>query len=311
MSCWGIYWASITKGNSGPLFVIAVGTVLAAGLGSYIWYESRKSPLLEVRVFDTPGRPSVFIRTPDDKRVLIGGGSNSDIIRRLTSVLPFYSRHIDTIILPDTDPRNIVGLIEVVDRYKIDKVLVPRINLAGLGLTAPSDPAYGAFLETAKQKGLIIERISAGYMLDVDEKVSIEALFPVGADEFRYSTSSAPSMVLRMRYGSISIMYSGNASAKIQRFIARSGGIRSDALVVSGALTPSNYSSEFISAVSPDYLVYSQAVSGDRSGKRVTREAKDIGKKAGLLAGILDDHRFNIKKDGEVIITSDGSRVAI
>jgi hypothetical protein len=49
---------------------------------------------------------AVFLQTSGGKRILINGGGNSEIIRKITKVIPFYSRHIDTIISTNEEDKN-------------------------------------------------------------------------------------------------------------------------------------------------------------------------------------------------------------
>ncbi|MDB5239238.1 MAG: internalization-like protein competence protein ComEC/Rec2, competence protein ComEC protein [Candidatus Parcubacteria bacterium] len=301
------------KGASKQVFVLAAGAAALAGAGGYAWYESRRPAVFEAYIFNTPGSLSAFIRTPDDSRILIGGGSNADIVRRLTGVLPFYSRRIDALIVPNTDTRSVTGLAEVVGRYDVRKVLIPSLTLFSLGLVSTRDPAYAAFLETVAARHIPVEEYSAGTHLSFGT-VNASVLFPISEDSFRYSKASSPELCLRVSYGEASLLFIGAATPKVQKFVAASS-TESNALIVSQSTGQGNISRELLEAVRPGYLVYSQALSKSSSKPKLKSAAKTnkkaANKKADSLAGILLDHHFNIRERGEVKITSDGTSVEI
>lgn len=147
----------MTHGARTILIPTAAAALLAAGVATYAWHESRRPSMLEAYVFDTSGMPAIFIRTEDDRRFLVGGGANADIVHRLTEILPFYSRRIDEIVAVNDDPRNVTGLIEVVNRYEVRAV--------SLADATSTDPAYGVFLNRLAQKGIELRVISNGDLL--------------------------------------------------------------------------------------------------------------------------------------------------
>jgi beta-lactamase superfamily II metal-dependent hydrolase len=294
------------KGASKPIFIAVSSLATLSGVGAYAWHVSAKMPVLEIYVWDTPGASSIFIRTPSDKRFLIDGGSNSDVIRRLTEVIPFYSRRIDTIIVTNREAKRTTGLVEVADRYHIGNILIPGIDLLSLGLASTTDPAYAALLETAEKHDIAVQEVLAGKRLELDKEVYLDVVFPVPEDSFEYSRASAPELVMRLSYRDISILLAGTISTKVQKYLSKD--IKhSNILVIYQSLTPSNYSREFMAAVMPDSLVYSQAVVKSPAKKSSTKKKPQPD----ILAGVLMDHRFNIKEKKTILIVSDGAVVTV
>jgi beta-lactamase superfamily II metal-dependent hydrolase len=97
--------------------IAATASAIVAGVGAYVWHQEHRLPLLDIYLFALKSGQSAFIRTPDDRRILVNGGSNSEIIRRISKRLPFYSRRIDALIVTDTSAKNVSGLIDVLERY--------------------------------------------------------------------------------------------------------------------------------------------------------------------------------------------------
>lgn len=260
--------------------------------GLYTFKISQRPNELEIYIIDLPGTPTIFIRTPNDKRVLINGGSNSQIIRELTKILPFYSRRIDYIIATNTEGKNASGLIDVIDRYKVDKVILPAINLIDLGLSSSTDPIFNVFVNATEN----VQKVKQGDILNIDKNVELKFLFPAAENDFEYSKASGPEMVIRISHGKNSFLLLGKVSLKIQKFIA-SGGTQANAAILFQSPTDSNLSREIINVIRPKFLIY--------------RETKEPDKdKTKNIAGIIPAMRFNVY-ERVIKITSDGSNLEI
>lgn len=327
------------KINSKPIIIGAATTVLAFGMAGYVWREEHREPLLEIYVFNLKSGSSVFIRTPNDRRILINGGANSEVIRELTTILPFYSRRIDTIIATDADGKDVSGLIDVLERYAVDNVVVPAITSQSLGLASTTDQIYATFLDTVRRLNIPLREVLAGDTIDFGQRiggrgmagqdVSAKILFPAtpdasssansNASAFQYSRASAPEIIMRISYGQTSVMLLGNATTKVQKFIATSsksiiygdqgsdsnGDLRTDVLIVPHGISAGPFSTELMNFIKPDYLIYSQAVnkSSNKSSKKPA--------KVDPLYFILGDKRFNTKEKGTIKALSDGISIKI
>jgi len=307
------------KINSKPLILGAAATALAFGMAGYVWREEHREPILEVYVFNLKSGSSVFVRTPDDKRILINGGANSEVIRELTDILPFYSRRIDTIIATAADGKDVSGLIDVLERYSVDNVVVPAITLQSLGLASTTDQIYATFLDTVSRLKIPLREVSAGDVLDFGKKlggqdVRAEIFFPAASssgEKFQYSRASAPEIIMRISYGQTSVMLLGNATTKVQKFIATStgsiisGDLWTNALVIPHGVSADSLSAELMNKVKPEYIIYSQAV--NKSSNKSAKKAAKVDP----LYFILDDKRFNIKEKGTIKAVSDGISIKI
>ncbi len=165
--------------------------VVAISVGVYTWLQSVRPNIFEAYVFDTPGTLSVFIRTPNDKRMLINGGSNADIVRRISKILPFYSRRIDYVIATESSDKATAGLNDVTSRYEVDEIFWAKGEVPAL---------------------------KAGEALLIDDEVKADVLFPVPEKDFKYSNASYPQTILRIYYGDTTIVYAGQATDKILKF---------------------------------------------------------------------------------------------
>ena len=284
--------------------VTATTTAVGLGISSYVYFSDTRPKVLEVYVFSLTQGRSVFVRTPDDTRILIDGGSNSQVIAELTSLLPFYSRRIDTVIVTHDDKKDITGLIDVIKRYKVSNLFVFKDVT---GSTSPSD-TYRILLDTARTLHISIREVSASDSIDFGLYAKAQILFPVTSDRFAYSYPSPPEIVLNIIYKSTRILLTGSISKKIQNFLIENDeNISAQVCVYDGHVTNTTVSQNFIRAIKPTYVVYSSTPAknsskGSPSKKKAPKDPLD---------SILVDNRFNVKEKGTIKIVSDGYSISV
>lgn len=336
-----------TKSLFKPIVFVAGITIASSTLGAYYWKQEHRQPILEVYVFAPKSGRSIFIRTPEDNRILIDGGSNSEIIRHISEILPFYSRRIDMVIATNDAGKNVGGLIDVIQRYEVGDIYLPKYTLISLGLASSTDQIYETFIQTATELNINMEKIGLGQILNLDSKTRLDVLFPADPANFSYSKASPPEVLFNISYGATNVLFAGSASPKVQRYMASTTEATSDAtmtsssvlqtpevLIVSHSALPSNISSEFIDKFHPAYLVYSKQIAKDEvipdvettstpssetSNQTANQTANQITKqkvgktkkKKDPLLYLLPENRFNIKESGVVKIESDGTVLKI
>jgi hypothetical protein len=137
------------------LMPVGVLVVLGSWFTWYVWHWEHREPFLEVYFLDVAKGSAIFVRTPHGKTALIGGGQGSDIIRKLTTIMPFYRRKIDTVIYT-ADPANAIGLADVLGRY----------DVAGdhiLHMSATSSPPIHATLDEIEGNEIRLDE-SGGFL---------------------------------------------------------------------------------------------------------------------------------------------------
>lgn len=290
-----------TKIFSRSVVIIATVSAMTFGVGNYIWTREHRPKVLEIYIFALKSGRSIFIRTPEDKRILIDGGANSEVVREVTSILPFYSRRIDALIATNTEGNNVAGLIDILERYNVDNIYVPVISTQSMGLASSTDQIYDTFIDRAKSIGLILEMIGEGRVIDFDSKVRALIMFPTSSTIFQYSKASAPELLLKILYGDTSVVLLGNASVKVQKYLASTTKGSTDVLIVSHSALPANMSSKLIEQLQPKYLVYAKSLS-------VVTKSPKLPKKPIVdpLGYIPSEDKLNIKKEGTTHFVSDG-----
>ena len=110
-----------TRQNIKPIF-LAVLTALAVIIWYAVFYFESRQNLL-VTFFDVGQGDSIFIEVPGGNQILIDGGPDDSVLAKLGSRMPFWDRSIDLVILTHPEKDHVSGLVEVLRRYRVDKVL--------------------------------------------------------------------------------------------------------------------------------------------------------------------------------------------
>jgi len=106
------------------IFILLSAAVLAWTAGFYSLPDDR----LKVYALDVGQGDAIFIETPRKAQVLIDGGPDMKVLGQLSAVMPFYDRSIDLLILTHPQEDHMFGLVEVLKRYKVGKVLITGVN---------------------------------------------------------------------------------------------------------------------------------------------------------------------------------------
>lgn len=231
---------------------------------------------------------AVFIQAPNGVQVLIDGGPDSAVLRELTKIMPLYDRYIDVVIMTHPDADHVGGLNDVLNRYKVGMVFEPGVFA--------STTAYTSFKKKTETK--LARR---GDQIILDKEVYLNILFP-DRDTNGWETNTA-SIVSRLVYASSSVLLTGDAPAKIEKFLVKYDDMQSDILKLGHHGSNTSSAEEFIAEVNPDYAIVSSGKNNRYKHphpaviERVSKYVKNILNTAeeGAIHFILEKDRI-IKK---------------
>lgn len=124
---------------------------------------------LHVNFYTVDGGSSVFIKTYQGRKIIINGGSNDKILSKIGNEMPFFDRTIDLMVLTNPSNSNIPGLVSILKRYQVKKVLLPPSDF--------SSSSFSEFLQVVKDKGIekIFARAGQRFWLDAGTVIDITA----------------------------------------------------------------------------------------------------------------------------------------
>lgn len=193
---------------------------------------------------------ATLIQAPSGRQVLIDGGPDTSVLARISEELPWYDRTIDVMIATHPDADHIAGLVDVLERYKVDTVVVSSVK----GETALA----ATFEKRVAEEGAHLVVAERGQVLNLGRDSYIEILFP--DRNLPNVETNVGCVVSKVVYKNTSFMLPCDTTMAVEQYLARLDGERLDADVLKAAHHGSKTSSApiFVGYVSPQFAVYSR-----------------------------------------------------
>lgn len=218
------------------------------GLFLYTVASIATNNILEVHYLDIGQGDSVLISTPDDYDILVDGGPGNDVLSELGEVLSFWDREIDLVIATHPDADHIFGLIEVLKRYDVEKVMMTTYEHNSL--------LFKHFLELVKEKEIEIIYADSTNDLDVGCCLKLDLLWPMHGN-IDGLDSNDTSIAFLASFGDFDMYFDGDLSSKYEEIAAKE--IMRDLEVVKLGHHGSKTSSSdiFFDIIDPDIAIIS------------------------------------------------------
>lgn len=265
-------------------------------------YDLNKPQLLEVNFFDVGQGEAIFIETPSRHQILIDGGPSSVILEKLAKSLPFWDRTVDLIILTHPEHDHLVGLIEVLKRYKVENIL-----WTGVARDTAEYKEWQRLIRDEREKeGAQIKIAQSGQLIDFGNQSNryIEVLYPfenLEGQEFKNSNNT--SIVAKLIFGENSFLFTGDAYKSVEKkLVDKKTDLASDVLKVGHHGSKTSNSEAFIKHVSPEIAVISAGK--DNPYHHPHQETLDTLEKYGIKILRTD-------KNGDIKIISNGESYEI
>lgn len=202
--------------------VLALLTLAAAAI--WLGIFSRPDSLLRITFCDVGQGDAVLIRTPQNKKILIDGGPDDQVLTCLSQHLPFYERRIDLIVLTHPHADHVGGLIDVLESYNVGAIVHNQI--------AYHSADYQKFLDLAAERGLSQVAVNAGDQIGIDSLLHLDVWYPPGDrekilgarfDPFDDQDVNDSSLVFQLVCGDFALLFTGDAPADVQKYILNEG----------------------------------------------------------------------------------------
>ena len=280
---------------AGGIPVVAIAILLLVGQLS----GAKADGLLHVYVLDIGQGDAIFVVTPDGRQMLIDGGPDAQsVMTALDPLLPPGDRSLDVVAATHLDSDHVGGLLGVLSRYRAGVVLQSQSAVESAAATLY--PQWQAVLDNHKHPSAIVR---AGHDIALGRDVTLETLHPptVGSLIGKHHGSNDASTVMRLNYGRVSFLLTGDIEADAERHLVATAGekLRADVLKASHHGSRTSTTPEFLAAVNPR----SAAVSAGRDN-RFGHPHPDVMER--LESRIGPDHVFLTARDGTVEYVSDG-----
>lgn len=214
-------------------------------------FSAPRQSELSVNFFDVGQGDSIFFTTAGGTQVLIDGGPDTAVLRKLGKQMPFYDRSIDLVVLTHPHADHVAGLVEVVKRYRVKNLVL-----------TPGDyesATYSFFLQAVEKKKIKVIYARAGQKLHLDGATVLAILHPpLEQSGSKITDPNAASIVGRLSFGKVDFFLTGDATKEVEyRLIAANAAMPSEILKVGHHGSRGSTSKEFLEALSPEYAVVS------------------------------------------------------
>ncbi len=269
-------------------------------LTALVWSAVVTTPdsRLHIFVFDVGQGDAILIQKGTQQMLIDGGPSPEKVTNQLGTTMPFWDRNIEMVVLTHPESDHLSGLVEVIQRYEVEKVL-----------TSGQDSDSGTYVEWRKLiREQNIERIVArqGQVIDMGEEAQLKVLHPK-TNQFNETDLNVnnKSIVLRLMHGKFSCLLTGDIEAEAEELLLNQDiTLRSTVLKVPHHGSSSSTTTEFLSDVAPIVAVVSVGADnrfGHPAEKVVDRLEGEVEK----------DMLFSTSEDGTVELITNGQKLWI
>jgi len=267
-----------------------INFVLLIYFSSYHQSQDR----LKVIFFDIGQGDTILIKTPQNKNILIDGGPDKGIIYKIDQYLPINNRQIDLMISTHPDPDHLTGLVEVLSRLKVKKIITNGVK--------DNSPIYLLFEKLIKEKELTPLVIKKPLRIDLGGGLSLDFFWPredlvnkVLGDNNQFS------LVFKMVFKKTSFLFTGDADEKAEEeIISLEENLKVDVLKVAHHGSKYSSSLDFLRKVKPQYAVISSGKNNKfgHPNLRVLKNLETVGAKV-----------FRTDELGDIIFETDGNNL--
>lgn len=193
---------------------------------------------------------STLIVTPQGKNILIDGGGSESYDVGKNILLPYLLDRkvtkLDYVIISHFDTDHVGGILTVLEELEVKKVII--------GKQYENSENYEKFLETVKNKKILVRQVQKGDKINIEKDVQIKVLFPE-EKMIEENSINNNSLVFKLIYKDISILFTGDiekiAEEQIVNLYSRNNILKSTILKVSHHGSKTSSTQEFLELVHP------------------------------------------------------------
>ena len=270
--------------------------MVGASLMALVWpslHGGVEDSRLRVTFLDIGQGDAILIQTPDGVDVLIDGGPDAGVLHELRAALGAFDTTIDMVVGTHPDKDHIGGLVPVLEQYTVGHILTTENR--GETMVASE------YQEALTAEGAMVTYARAGQVYALGASTTLTVYAP--ARDPSMLESNTASIVVKLTYGHIDFMLTGDAPQSIEDALVVTYGtaLASEVLKLGHHGSKTSSSDLFLDTVQPQYAVVS-AGAGNSYGHphgEVLERVASVGARL-----------FNTATDGRITFVTDGVTIA-
>ena len=226
--------------------LLSLAAIIIFGL---LYFYSKQQTNLSINFLDVGQGDAIFIKTPFNQNILVDGGPDSTVIKRLGENLPWWSRTIDLLVLTHPHDDHIIGLNEIIKRYDVRKIIYTGVVY--------DSSAYDSWQESVKAYQIPTVIIDHPQIINLGKNCNLEILYPRQAI---YGQSidnlNNSSLVSKLVCAGVKILLAGDAEqAEEKELLQVEADLSADIIKVGHHGSDTASSEEFLAKVKPQYAI--------------------------------------------------------
>ncbi len=254
-------------------------------------FAHASSGTLELTFLDVGQGDAILIRTPTNEKILIDAGPAGAILAPLAAELNFWERGIDLAILTHPDTDHIAGMVELLKRYKIKRIMLT-------GVQHETD-WYTAILREITRQKIPVVLGNATTDLELGGGVRLDILWPEEILAGKYiEDTNTTSIAARLIFGETAAVMTGDLDLASEKLLLQNTpDLHAQILKLGHHGSRNSSSAEFLAAVNPAIAIVS--ASADNTFGHPSPE---------VLAKLPNAEILETSKIGSIHFTSDGTK---
>jgi len=251
---------------------------------------------LHISFLDVGQGDAILIHRGTQQILVDGGPSPQDITIELGKKMPFWDRTIELVVSTHPSADHLTGLVEVVDRYRVEQVIQPEVD--------SQSSIYRKWLRLLEEKDTECLTARAGQRIDLGGGATIEVMNPQTPPlEGTYSDEDNNGVILRVTMGKASFLLTADTMAEAEsELIARRASLESTVLKVGHHGSNTSTTPRFLAMVDPKVAVI--PVGADNTYGHPTDEVM-----ARLAEKVGTENIYRTDRDGTIEFVTDGEKL--
>lgn len=253
--------------------------------------EAASGELLRVHMLDVGQGSCVLVTGPGGKSLLLDAGESGQAPAVRSYLRKQGIGALDMALITHMDSDHVGAFPILLHTYPPRALFMPKGAVF----------AESALEETLRALGLTPQYAHAGMLLPWEEDVELRVLSPL--EDVEYPDENEGSLVLRLSYGSVSVLFTGDAGAFAEEEMlsaAGKGALRADLLMVGHHGSANSTMPRFLRAVAPRYAFIS-------CGRN-----NSYGHPHQMVLNLLENHGVSVYRSdlqGACVLETDGKNI--
>jgi len=248
---------------------------------------------LVVHIIDVGQADAIFLQFPEGKAGLVDAGNNADAQLVVEYLQGHGVSRLEFVVGTHPHEDHLGGLDAVIESFEVGSVYLPDVT--------HTTKTFEDVITAIEDKGLSITIAESGVNIDLGlQGLRAEFLAPCGSD---YSNLNDYSAVLKLTFGSVSFLLTGDAEeASEEEMLASGADLRAAVLKVGHHGSHSSTSEDFLAAINPAHAIISVGTDNDYGHPHA--RTVDLLQSKGIRI-------YRTDLQGTIVFTTDGSGLTV